>query len=102
MDNKPYFTWEEMEERLQMTEEQKEEIRLETEIIQSIIDARKKKKLSQRDLSKISGVKQPVIARMETYVTSPDTSTIIKVLAPLGLTLKVVPKKSKAYSQKQH
>ena len=93
MDNKPYFTWEEMEERLQLTDEQKEEIRLETEIIQSIIDARKKKKMTQRELSKKSGVKQPVIARMERQVNSPDTSTIIKILDPLGLTLKVVPKR---------
>jgi predicted transcriptional regulator len=37
----------------------------------------------------ISGVSQPVIARMEMGKTSPQIDTILKVLAPLGKTLKV-------------
>ena len=43
----------------------------------------------------MSGVKQPVIARMESGATSPQLETILKVLAPLGKTLAVVPLKSK-------
>jgi len=39
----------------------------------------------------MSGVKQPVIARMETGSTSPQLDTILKILAPLGKTLAVVP-----------
>ena len=37
----------------------------------------------------LSGVKQPVISRMEVYVTSPQLDTVLKVLAPLGKTLYV-------------
>ncbi|NMB29742.1 MAG: helix-turn-helix transcriptional regulator [Clostridiaceae bacterium] len=37
-----------------------------------------------------SGVSQPVIARMETGKTSPQIDTILKLLAPLGKTLKMV------------
>ena len=34
---------------------------------------------------------QPVIARMERGSTSPQLETVLKVLAPLGKTLAVVP-----------
>lgn len=39
----------------------------------------------------MSGVSQPVIARMETGKTSPQLGTVLKVLASLGKTLAVVP-----------
>ena len=39
----------------------------------------------------MSGVKQPVIARMEKGSTSPQIDTVLKVLAALGKTLAVVP-----------
>lgn len=39
----------------------------------------------------MSGVKQPVIARMETGKTSPQLDTVLKVLASLGKTLAIVP-----------
>ena len=39
----------------------------------------------------MSGVKQPVIARMEKGKTNPRLDTVLKVLAPLGKTLQVVP-----------
>lgn len=39
----------------------------------------------------LSGVKQPVIARMENGTSIPKISTILKILAPLGKTLAIVP-----------
>ena len=36
-------------------------------------------------------MKQPVIARMEKGVTIPQLDTILKVIAPLGKTLAIVP-----------
>ena len=62
-------------------------------IIVEIVKARNELGISQRKLGKLSGVKQPVIARMEKGYTSPQLDTLIKVLAPLGKTLAVVPKK---------
>jgi len=50
-------------------------------------NARKERGISQKKLEEMSGVKQPVIARMEKGSTSPQLDTVLKVLAPLGKTL---------------
>ena len=76
---------------MDITPEQEAEIRLEMDIIKATIEARKNNKLTQRELSKKSGVKQPVIARIEKCVNSPQTSTLIKLLYPMGYTIRVVP-----------
>ena len=60
-------------------------------LLGEIINARQAKGLTQKELEAISGVKQPVIARLERGNTDPQLSTIIKVLAPLGKTLAIVP-----------
>ena len=91
MENKPYLLWEDLRKDLNITPEQEAEIQLEKDIIEATIEARKRNKLTQRELSKKSGVKQPVIARIEKYVNSPQTSTLIKLLYPMGYTLRVVP-----------
>ena len=52
-----------------------------------MVKARKERGLSQKQLEELTGVKQPVIARMENGSTTPNLSTILKVLAPLGKTL---------------
>lgn len=56
-----------------------------------LIKARQEKGISQKKLEELSGVKQPIIARLETGKTSPQIDTIIKVLAPLGKKLAIVP-----------
>ena len=84
-------SWGEVKKELDISPEQEAEIQLEEDIIEATIEARKKNKLTQRELSKISGVKQPVIARIEKYVNSPQTSTLIKLLYPMGYTIRVVP-----------
>ena len=68
-----------------------EEIRVEEEIIQAVIKARKEKNLTQQQLSDISGIKQPAIARIENGTNSPMVSTLMKMLYSMGYTLKVVP-----------
>ena len=90
MENKK-LTWEEVRKSLNITPEQEAEIQLEMDIIKATIEARKKNKLSQRDLSKKSGIKQPSIARLESRSRSAQTSTLIKLLYPMGYTLRVVP-----------
>ena len=86
-----FTTWDEFEKTLNITPEQELEIQLEMDIINATIEARKKNNLTQRELSKRSGVKQPVIARIEKCVNSPQTSTLIKLLYPMGYTIRVVP-----------
>lgn len=64
-------------------------------VINEFINARKKKGISQKELEKLSGVKQPVIARLETGNVSPQVDTLLKLLASVGKTLAVVPMKKK-------
>ena len=91
MENKPYKTWEEIRKNLNIDKEQEAEIQLEKDIIEATINARKKCNLTQRELSIKSGVKQPVIARIERNINSPQTNTLIKLLYPMGYTIRVVP-----------
>lgn len=74
-----------------LTPEEIAESNLRVALIGELIKARQEKGLSQKKLEELSGVKQPVIARMEKGLTSPQLDTILKVLAPLGKTLAVVP-----------
>lgn len=77
-----------------LTPEEIAESDLRVALIGELIKARQEKGLSQKKLEELSGVKQPIIARMEKGLTSPQLDTILKVLAPLGKTLAVVPLKS--------
>lgn len=74
-----------------LTPEEIAESNLRVALIGELIKARQEKGLSQKKLEELSGVKQPIIARMEKGITSPQIDTILKVLAPLGKTLAVVP-----------
>ena len=78
-----------------LTDEEIAESDLRVALIGELIKARQEKGISQKKLEELSGVKQPIIARMEKGNTSPQISTLLKVLAPLGKTLAVVPIKSK-------
>lgn len=60
-------------------------------IIGEIIKARREQGISQKQLEEMSGVKQPVIARMERGASIPQLSTVLKLLVPLGKTLAIVP-----------
>lgn len=64
---------------------------LRVQLIDELVRARNEQGISQKKLEELSGVKQPIIARMETGKTSPQVSTLIKILKPLGKTLAVVP-----------
>lgn len=89
---KGQFTkWEDFEKELNITPEQEEEIKLEMDIIEATIAARKKANLTQRELSEKTGIKQPAIARIENRTRSPQTTTLIRMLYPMGYTLRVVP-----------
>lgn len=74
-----------------LTQEEISESNLRVSLIGELIKARKEKGLSQKKLEELSGVKQPVIARMEKGTSNPQLDTILKILAPLGKTLAVVP-----------
>ena len=79
-------TWADVRKEL-LTPEEIAESDLRVALIGELIKARKERGISQRELEALSGVKQPVIARMENGSTVPNLNTILKVLAPLGKTL---------------
>ena len=58
-------------------------------IMSELIRARNERKISQRELEILSGVKQPIISRMESGAVSPQLDTVLKVLGALGKTLYV-------------
>ena len=78
-----------------LTQEEIAESNLRVALIGELIKARQEKGISQKKLEELSGVGQPIIARMEKGSTSPQIETVLKVLAPLGKTLAVVPIESK-------
>lgn len=73
-----------------LTPEERTESDLRVALIGEIIKARQEKGISQKKLEELSGVKQPVIARMERGTSNPQIDTILKLLAPLGKTLAIV------------
>ena len=51
-------------------------------IINELIKIRQEKGISQRELEVMSGVKQPIIARLEKGKASPNIETLTKLLLP--------------------
>lgn len=88
---KNFRKWEDVRKDFNFTPEEEAEMELELEIIQATINARKNANMTQRELSEKTGIIQPTIARLEKRKTSPQVSTLLKLLYPLGYTLKVVP-----------
>ena len=90
-----FTTWEDHEKELLekglITNDEIRESELRVALMVEIIKARKEQNITQQQLEKLSGVRQPVIARMENMASTPKLDTVMKVLAPLGKTLAVVP-----------
>ena len=84
-------SWNDVRKEL-FTAEEIAECDLQVALISELIKARHEKGLSQKDLEQLSGVKQPVIARLEKCSSNPQLSTLFKLLAPLGKTLAIVPR----------
>jgi len=78
--------WNDVEKEI-FTQEEIAESNLRVALVGELIKARKEQGISQKKLEELSGVKQPVIARMEKGTTNPNLNTVLKVLAPLGKTL---------------
>lgn len=83
-------TWDELQKEI-FTPEEIAASNLRVALIGELVKARQEKGLSQKKLEELSGVKQPIIARMERGSSIPQLDTVLKVLAPLGKTLAIVP-----------
>ena len=91
-------SWEDFEKRT-FTPEEIMESDLRVALISELIHARQDIGITQKQLEEASGVKQPVIARMERGTTDPQLMTILKILRPLGKTLAIVPIDAKPHKR---
>lgn len=84
-------TWKELKNDLDLSQEELNAIELEKDLIRTMIHIREEKGLTQSQLAEMCNVKQPIIARMESSVHSPQIDSLLRILTPLGYTLQIVP-----------
>ena len=63
------------------------------EIITAMIKQRNALGLSQRDLAAMCGIPQSSVARIESYKTTPNLDTLLKIFRQLGLQFNISPAK---------
>ena len=81
-------TWDDVEREI-FTPEELAESDVRVAIMCELIKARRERGISQRKLEEMTGIKQSVIARMETGKSMPKLDTIVKILFALGKTFVV-------------
>ena len=84
-------TWKDIRKELDLSKEEETVIALEKELIRTMVKIREEQGLTQAELAEMCNVKQPVIARMEKAVHSPQVDSLLRVLNPMGYTLQIVP-----------
>ncbi len=89
---KGYIRWEEIEKRWMKDPKfvrAWEKIEPEYQLARALIGLRLKKKLSQQELAKKIGSKQPVISRIEAMSSTPSVSLLKRVAEALGTRLEI-------------
>ena len=79
-------TWKGLKNDLSISQEDQNAIALEKDLIRAMVAIREEKGLTQSQLAEMCNVKQPIIARMEASVHSPQIDSILNILTPLGYT----------------
>ena len=82
-------TWKKIRKQLDINKEEEVQINFEKDLINQIIAIREREGLSQSELASKASVKQSQIARFEKATHSPQIDSILKILYPLGYTLKL-------------
>lgn len=87
-------TWQDYKNHVQNIDEDNrllmEEIAEFTNIVSAMIDKRTALGITQRDLAQLCGLPQSSIARIESGKTTPKLDTLLKIIHPLGLKIKLV------------
>ena len=58
-------------------------------IIAALIEQRNALGMSQRELAAVCGIPQSSVARIESFKTTPNLDTLLKIMQPLGLKITV-------------
>ncbi|WP_281680202.1 helix-turn-helix domain-containing protein [Synergistes jonesii] len=66
-----------------------EELKVEYEIIQSLVDARKANGLTQKQLAEKTGITQSDISKLENGGANPSLRTLRRLAAALGMRVKI-------------
>lgn len=86
-------TWNEYKEHVKAVDPESkndiEEIEALSSIVGSMIEKRNSLGISQRELATMCGIPQSSVARIESYKTTPNLDTLLKLFKPLGLSLTV-------------
>lgn len=82
--------WEDVKKELYSKQKIKE-YNVEANFLSNLIELRNDNKITQKQLEELSGIKQPMIARIENGDSIPRVDTLLRLLEPMGLTLKIVP-----------
>ena len=80
-------------ENINLTEENEKYFDEQKEVSRYIIKLIKRRielKMSQRDLAEKTGIKQPMIARIESFYSTPRFDTLLKIVKALGLNIDFV------------
>ena len=89
-------TWEDFKKEVKdinpSLKEDIEEMETLAKIITAIIERRNELGISQRELAAKCSLPQSSIARIEACIVKPKIDTLLKIMAPLGLTLQAISK----------
>lgn len=58
-------------------------------IVSKLVEKRNDLGITQRELAAMCGIPQSSVARIESYQTTPNLDTLLKIMQPLGLKLVV-------------
>ena len=75
-----------------------EDIQPEMDVIRAIVDARTAQNLTQKELSKITGINQADISKLENGTRNPTVSLLKRLAKGMGMELRIqfIPKNKKA------
>lgn len=82
-------TWKNVRKNLNISKEDEVQIAFEKDLINKIISIREKEGFSQAELADKAKIKQSQVARFEKATHSPQINSLLKILYPLGYTLKL-------------
>lgn len=66
-----------------------EELEPEYQIIRAMLEARKEKNLTQKELSEITGIAQADISKLENGTANPSIKTLQRLAKGMGMSMKI-------------